>query len=397
MERLIKNLLESYKTSRLNEKKQREAEILQKAVAAGGLKSGITNKLLWENEKDYLFDLIKFWGTKHIENASQLCTDVSPDGEEALKEEISSFILSEFGRIRNEYKDFLKGGMIVNPAFDLVADNTLSELMNAAKREAEIVIDSIKNQIIQTPGAPTLSGPSFDFVETLEKLKELKAIIDNEKGFRSKKEFLDWGSRVEPLLAFNPSYQEQFASALSMIHANLSSQTATPLANRMRTTLSKAVEQLKHETEKDTTNQPEAIKLMTVHKSYIHPDRIKQLKDISSDKFDLCKLLRFCEELNECHRANNFFAIILLTRALIDHIPPIFGVKTFNEVVSNYSGTRSFKENMDRLNTSCRKIADQHLHTPIRKSESLPTMTQVDFSNDIDVLLAEIHRILKRP
>ena len=99
---------------------------------------------------------------------------------------------------------------------------------------------------------------------------------------------------------------------------------------------------------------------------------------------------------NNSYRANNLFAIILLTRALIDHVPPIFGVKTFNEVVNNYSGTKSFKENMERLNSSSRKIADQHLHTPIRKSESIPTINQVDFSNDIDVLLAEIYRILKR-
>jgi hypothetical protein len=228
---------------------------------------------------------------------------------------------------------------------------------------------------------------------TLEKLEKLKAIIDNAKGFRSKKDFLDWGSKVEPLLAFNPEYKRQFATDLNMIHANLSAQTAKPLANRMRTTLNKAIEQIRHEI--DTLCQPEAIKLITTQKDYIHQDRIKELKEISSAQFDLCKLLKFCEELNICYKANNLFAIIMLTRALIDHVPPIFGFKTFNELVNNYSGTKSFKENMERLNASCRKIADQHLHTPIRKSESLPTMNQVDFSNDIDVLLAEIHRILK--
>ena len=235
----------------------------------------------------------------------------------------------------------------------------------------------------------------MDKHKTLRRLEELKALIDNKRGFRSKAEFLDWGSKVEPLLAFNRLYQEQFAADLNMIHANLSSQTAEPLANRMRTTLNKAIEQIKLEI--DTTSQPEAIKLMTSQKDYIHQDRIKELREISSDKFDLCKLLKFCEELNDCYRVNNLFAIIMLTRALIDHIPPIFGFKTFSEVVNNYSGTKSFKESMDRLNASSRKIADQHLHTPIRKSESIPTMNQVDFSNDIDVLLAEIYRLLKRP
>ncbi len=90
-------------------------------------------------------------------------------------------------------------------------------------------------------------------------------------------------------------------------------------------------------------------------------------------------------------------AIIMLTRALIDRVPPILGFNTFSEVVNHYSGTKSFKENMERLNTSSRKIADQHLHTPIRESETIPTMNQVDFSNDIDVLLSEIYRIMKRP
>ena len=131
---------------------------------------------------------------------------------------------------------------------------------------------------------------------TLGKLEELKTLIDNNKGFRSKTEFLDWGSSVEPLLAFNPAYQQQFAADLNMIHANLSAQTAEPLANRMRTTLNKAIEQIRHEI--DTSSQPEAIKLITAQKDYIHQDRIKELRGISTDQFDLCKLLKFCEELN---------------------------------------------------------------------------------------------------
>jgi hypothetical protein len=36
------------------------------------------------------------------------------------------------------------------------------------------------------------------------------------------------------------------------------------------------------------------------------------------------------------------------------------------------------------------------LHYQIRKSETLPNETQIGFSNDIDVLLSEIVRILKK-
>ena len=235
----------------------------------------------------------------------------------------------------------------------------------------------------------------MDNTKTLKKLEELRDIVENQRGFRSKREFLDWAAKVEPLLAFNPSYQADFSHDLSMIHANLSSQTAGPLADRMRTTLHKAIEQIKHGI--DTADHTQGIKLSAPTKEYIHPARMKELREIASDKFDLCKLLRLCEELNDCYRANAVFSIMMLTRALIDHVPPVFGFRSFSEVANNYAGTKSFKESMERLNSSSRKIADQHLHSPIRKSESIPTMNQVDFCNDIDVLLAEVYRILKRP
>jgi hypothetical protein len=202
-------------------------------------------------------------------------------------------------------------------------------------------------------------------------------------------------ARIEPLLGFNILYQANFQVDLNMIHANLSSQTAVPLANRMKTTLLQAIEQLKHEL--DTDDQIQGIKMSSSSKEYIHPERLKELGNLTSNEFDLCKLLKICEELNDCYMKNGVLSIIMLTRALIDHVPPIFGKETFNEVVNNYSGTKSFKENMERLNSSSRKIANQHLHTPIRRSEALPTMNQVDFSNDIDVLLGEVYRILKNP
>lgn len=82
----------------------------------------------------------------------------------------------------------------------------------------------------------------------------------------------------------------------------------------------------------------------------------------------------------------------MLCRAINDRIPPIFGLNSFNEVDNNY-GTKSFKKNMLNLNNSLRNIADSYLHQTIRKKESLPNKTQIDFKNDLDVLIAEILRI----
>ena len=85
----------------------------------------------------------------------------------------------------------------------------------------------------------------------------------------------------------------------------------------------------------------------------------------------------------------------MILRAIIDHVPPIFGVNTFQEVGNNYKGTKSFKKGMDRLNNSLRNIADSHLHIQIRNKEDLPTFNQVNFVADLDLLLSEIVRVMK--
>jgi len=129
--------------------------------------------------------------------------------------------------------------------------------------------------------------------------------------------------------------------------------------------------------------------------SFVDPVRLSELKIIPKKEFDLTKLIRICEELDLCFKNECYLAVAALTRALIDHVPPIFGCRKFEEVANNYSGAKSFKESMKHLGESARKIGDAHLHVQIRRSETLPTPTQVDFKNDVDVLLGEIVRLLK--
>lgn len=128
--------------------------------------------------------------------------------------------------------------------------------------------------------------------------------------------------------------------------------------------------------------------------NFVDSKRIKELKKIKNNQFDLQRLIKMIEELNDAFSSNNCISVILLTRAIIDHVPPIFGCNNFSEVANNYKGAKSFKEAMLYLNSSSRKIADAYLHIKIRRKETLPNKTQVNFSNDLDVLLAEITRIL---
>lgn len=132
--------------------------------------------------------------------------------------------------------------------------------------------------------------------------------------------------------------------------------------------------------------------------SFVDTSRIEHLKSIEQKSYDLSKLIKLCEELNTNHSFNNYYSIALLTRALIDHIPPIFGFNAFGEFANNYKSEkneRSFKKTMLHLNNSLRNIGDSSLHSQIRKSESLPNETQIDFKNDLDVLLGEIERVLR--
>lgn len=132
-----------------------------------------------------------------------------------------------------------------------------------------------------------------------------------------------------------------------------------------------------------------------ISEPFIANDRIDELSKITSTNFDLSKLIDLCKELNYTYAGSCYMAVAMLIRAILDHVPPIFGVRKFSEVANSYKGSKSFKQSMLHLENSSRKIADAFLHTQIRSSETLPTKNQVGFIPDLDALLSEIVRILK--
>ncbi|MFA7444391.1 MAG: hypothetical protein WCY89_00455 [Flavobacteriaceae bacterium] len=127
---------------------------------------------------------------------------------------------------------------------------------------------------------------------------------------------------------------------------------------------------------------------------YVNSQRIEELRNLNIEKFDLIRLIALCSELNLANSNGMFLSIPILIRAIIDHIPPLFEKSTFSEMTGSV-GSKSFQEVMLRLDKSSRKIADSFLHQQIRNKEVLPNETQVNFKNEIDVLLAEIIRRYK--
>jgi len=126
---------------------------------------------------------------------------------------------------------------------------------------------------------------------------------------------------------------------------------------------------------------------------FIDKSRITELRTISNAQFDLKRLIKLCEEINQNFSQSNYLSVAMLGRTILNHVPPIFSHKSFKEVANNYGGAgnkRSFKKSMQHLSNSLKNIGDNHLHKPIESNESLPTRTQVNFSQDMDVLLGEI-------
>ncbi|WP_293354317.1 MULTISPECIES: hypothetical protein [unclassified Microcoleus] len=152
-------------------------------------------------------------------------------------------------------------------------------------------------------------------------------------------------------------------------------------------------------------NQVDQALNVPLNPPFIDETRLQELKDISSkkSKFDLSKLIRLCEELNSSYSNENYYATAMLTRAIMDHVPPIFdkGVndpcKYFKEVANNYSGKSiSFGELMKNLDNFQKNISHGILHEQIRGRESLPNATQVNCSQALDRLLGEIVQILSK-
>ena len=129
---------------------------------------------------------------------------------------------------------------------------------------------------------------------------------------------------------------------------------------------------------------------------FVEVSRIQGLENVKpGSPFDTTKLAQMLAELNRAYESHSFLSCAILIRAILDHVPPIFGFNKFAEIVNNYAGGgKSFRESMQHLESSSRKIAD-YLHMHIRPKEVLPMKTQVEFRADVDVLIGEVIRILR--
>lgn len=127
----------------------------------------------------------------------------------------------------------------------------------------------------------------------------------------------------------------------------------------------------------------------TSWENFIGMDRIQEIRAIQNSQFDTTKLVRILEEINICSKNNAFIWVLALCRTFLNHIPPIFRAKTFEQVVSEFPDN-SHKTSVTRLQEIMRKIADFELHEKASESHTTPNRTTVKFEPEFDILLQEI-------
>jgi hypothetical protein len=135
--------------------------------------------------------------------------------------------------------------------------------------------------------------------------------------------------------------------------------------------------------------EPTALVHAPSRMSLIASQLIADLNKTKCAQFDSTKLTGYCKEINSSFYHGNVVACLLLMRTVLNHVPPIFGYKSFAEVTAN-SG-KSLRENLEFLENGVRRLADMYAHQPIRKTEQYPTKSQVEpYRAQLEVLLHEV-------
>jgi len=129
------------------------------------------------------------------------------------------------------------------------------------------------------------------------------------------------------------------------------------------------------------------VKYLYPMSDYIHQNIIEGF-DNKNNGFNYVKLLRLLGELNDNHARKNHYSSAMLIRGILDHIPPLLGYTTFDEVANNYPWSQTDKKYMKAL-LDFKNEGDDALHTVISNEQDFLAMDTLPSSNRINTLLQE--------
>jgi hypothetical protein len=132
-------------------------------------------------------------------------------------------------------------------------------------------------------------------------------------------------------------------------------------------------------------------------KTYVDVGLLEELEDLDKTcPWSLDKLLNLARELNSNHAADQPYACHMLLRAILDHIPPAFGYKSFTQMVNNHWWSATDSKYVKKLSET-RNASDDVLHRQIRYSPSRIGMEDLPPRPYVNALLQELLTVLSTP
>ena len=128
---------------------------------------------------------------------------------------------------------------------------------------------------------------------------------------------------------------------------------------------------------------------------YVDPRHITDWEQAAAaTKWDVSRLSALANDLNASYAQERPFSCLMLIRAIMDHIPPLFGQHLFSQVASQFPGIRTDKAYVKALGDN-RLLGDDVLHRHI--GEQLPRITMHDVPARIflDALLRGVVTVLR--
>lgn len=117
----------------------------------------------------------------------------------------------------------------------------------------------------------------------------------------------------------------------------------------------------------------------------------------ANTKWEVHKLIALCRELNDNYMAGNPYSSSAMVRAVLDHIPPVFGHRDFKQVAAQYpfAVQQTDKAHAQRL-TAFKEVAHDVMHRPI--SATVPTLSMGDLPEPVrlNAMLQELLTVLRK-
>ncbi|MER6477686.1 hypothetical protein [Streptomyces filamentosus] len=142
----------------------------------------------------------------------------------------------------------------------------------------------------------------------------------------------------------------------------------------------------------DPTPAPPAAPPAGTRPPYLDAELLADLEDAAQNtQWKIGKLLALCAELNDSYAAGHAYACAALIRAVLDHIPPVFGHRDFKQVAAQHTFTvqRTDKAHAQKL-AGFKDIADDALHRPISTNIPLITMNDIPEPARLRAVLHEL-------